>query len=61
MDWETTNFEREIGMAYNLGFVKGTNTAGTQFSPQATLTRQEAAVMLGRVFTQAMRKHKRTA
>ena len=51
VDWETTNFEREIGMAYNLGFVKGTNTAGTQFSPQATLTRQEAAVMLGRVFT----------
>ena len=49
--WEDTMLDEEIGMAYNLGFVKGTNTAGTQFSPQATLTRQEAAVMLGRVFT----------
>ena len=49
--WEDTMLDEEIGMAYNLGFVKGTNTAGTQFSPQATLTRQEAAVMLGRVYT----------
>lgn len=50
VDYETTNYEREIGMAYNLGFVKGSNTAGTLFNPQGTLTRQEAAVMLGRVY-----------
>ncbi len=50
-DWENCRFVREIGMAYHLGFVKGSNTAGTLFSPKATLTRQEAAVMLGRVFT----------
>ncbi|MDE6955322.1 MAG: hypothetical protein K2P18_06105, partial [Oscillospiraceae bacterium] len=49
--WEDTMLDEEIGMAYHLGFVKGSNSAGTQFSPQATLTRQEAAVMLGRVFT----------
>lgn len=50
VDYETTNYEREIGMAYNLGFVKGSNTAGTLFNPKGTLTRQEAAVMLGRVY-----------
>ena len=50
VDWEN-RYESEIGMAYNLGFVKGSNTAGTLFSPKGTLTRQEAAVMLGRVFT----------
>ena len=51
VDYDTTDLEYEIGMAYNLGFVKGSNSAGTLFSPKATLTRQEAAVMLGRVFT----------
>ncbi len=51
VDYDATDLETEIGMAYNLGFVKGSNTAGTLFSPKATLTRQEAAVMLGRVFT----------
>ena len=51
VDYDATDFEREIGMAYNLGFVKGSNSAGTLFSPKATLTRQEAAVMLGRVYT----------
>ena len=50
VDWEN-RYENDIGMAYNLGFVKGSNTAGTLFSPKATLTRQEAAVMLGRVYT----------
>ena len=50
VDWEN-RFEREIGMAYHLGFVKGSNSAGTLFNPKGTLTRQEAAVMLGRVFT----------
>ena len=50
VDWEN-RYESEIGMAYNLGFIKGSNSAGTLFSPKGTLTRQEAAVMLGRVFT----------
>ena len=49
--WEDTMLDEEIGMAYHLGFVKGSNSAGTLFSPKATLTRQEAAVMLGRVYT----------
>ena len=49
--WEDTMLDEEIGVAYHLGFVKGSNTAGTLFSPKATLTRQEAAVMLGRVYT----------
>ena len=49
--WEDTMLDEEIGMAYHLGFVKGSNSAGTLFSPKGTLTRQEAAVMLGRVFT----------
>lgn len=51
VDYNTTDFDEEVGMAYNLGFVKGSNTAGTLFNPQGTLTRQEAAVMLGRVYT----------
>lgn len=50
VDYETTDLESEIGIAYNLGFVRGSNTAGTLFSPTDTLTRQEAAVMLGRVY-----------
>lgn len=50
VDYETTDLDSEIGMAYNLGFVKGSNTAGTLFNPKGTLTRQEAAVMLGRVY-----------
>ena len=49
--WEDTMLDEEIGMAYNLGFIKGSNSAGTLFSPKATLTRQEAAAMLGRVYT----------
>ena len=51
VDYDTTDLETEIGMAYNLGFIKGSNSAGTLFNPKGTLTRQEAAVMLGRVFT----------
>lgn len=42
-----------VGLAYNLGFVKGVNTAGTLFDPEGTLTRQEAAVMLSRVYAKA--------
>ena len=49
--WEDTMLDEEIGMAYHLGFIKGSNSAGTLFNPKGTLTRQEAAVMLGRVFT----------
>ena len=51
VDYDATDLETEIGMAYNLGFIKGSNSAGTLFNPKGTLTRQEAAVMLGRVFT----------
>ena len=43
--------DEEIGMAYHLGFVKGSNSAGTLFSPKGTLNRQEAAAMLARVYT----------
>lgn len=50
VDWETTDYVDEIGMAYNLGFVKGANAAGTLFNPNGTLSRQEAAVMLARVY-----------
>ena len=49
--WEDTMLDEEIGMAYHLGFIKGSNSAGTLFNPKGTLTRQEAAVMLGRVYT----------
>ena len=45
---EETDYEDEIGTAYNLGFVKG--KGDTVFDPEGTLTRQEAAVMLGRVY-----------
>lgn len=38
----------DIGYAYNLGFING-NTP-TTFNPDATLTRQQAAAMLGRVY-----------
>ena len=42
--WEDTMLDEEIGMAYHLGFIKGSNSAGTLFNPKGTLTRQEAAV-----------------
>ncbi len=37
-----------VGTAYKLGFVQG--RSDTVFDPNGTLTRQEAAVMLGRVY-----------
>ncbi len=37
-----------VGYAYNLGFVTG--TGATTFSPDATLTREQAAVMLSQVY-----------
>lgn len=39
----------DVGTAYNLGFVQG--RGGSLFDPEGTLTRQEAAVMLGRVYS----------
>lgn len=48
VDYETTDYEIEIGMAYDLGFVQG--KGGNLFKPGDTLTREEAAVMLGRVY-----------
>lgn len=48
VDYETTDYETEIGMAYDLGFVQG--KGGNLFKPGDTLTREEAAVMLGRVY-----------
>ncbi len=41
-------YEREILQAYALGFVSGTGE--TTFSPNATLTREQAAVMLSKVY-----------
>lgn len=38
-----------VGEAYNLGIVNGTGP--TTFSPDATLTREQAAVMLARVYS----------
>ncbi len=43
---DTTN--SFVGYAYNLGFVTG--TSATTFSPDATLTREQAAVMLSKVY-----------
>ena len=48
VDYDTTDFCDEVGMAYKLGFVNG--KSDTLFKPSDTLTRQEAAVMLGRVY-----------
>lgn len=45
IDWQ---YSYEVGVAYNLGFVNG--KGGTTFDPEGTLTRQEAAVMLSRVY-----------
>lgn len=42
------DYDDAIGMAYNLGFVNG--KGGTTFDPEGTLTRQEAAVMMARVY-----------
>lgn len=49
VDWETTSYEDEVGMAYNLGFVQG--KGDSLFKPKDTLSRQEAAVMLARVYS----------
>jgi len=40
--------DSEVGFAYNLGFVGGTSAA--TFSPDSTLTREQAAVMLSKVY-----------
>lgn len=42
-------YDYNVGYAYNLGFVTGTSK--TAFSPDATLTREQAAVMLARVYS----------
>ncbi len=47
--WGWYEYKDAVGWAYNLGFVNG--TSDTTFSPKDTLTREQAAVMLSRVYT----------
>lgn len=46
--WGWYEYDEAVGWAYNLGFVNG--TGDTTFSPKGTLTREQAAVMLSRVY-----------
>ena len=47
----TDTDDPEVLKAYALGVTSGTNAEGTLFMPDALLTREQAAVMLSRVFT----------
>lgn len=44
----TADITYRVGLAYNLGFVSGTSK--TTFAPDALVTREQAAVMLSRVY-----------
>lgn len=48
-EMRNVRYKNEIGYAYNLGIVNG--TSATTFSPDNTLTREQAAVMLARVYS----------
>ncbi len=46
---DVDRYNSTIGYAYNLGIVKGNDA--THFAPDGTLTREQAVVMLARVYT----------